>query len=121
MFDSRLSYFSLLCNFFFRFVVFLIIFLLGLFSVILTAGPLEPLEVFAVDVFLVMFTKYWLILSLCMHCLSRYEALETSESTQKKSQNDRPSPEISQESRANLRVPARIIKLPNRELKQQRF
>ena len=32
------------------------IFLLGLFSVILTAGPLQPLEVFAVNVFLVMLT-----------------------------------------------------------------
>ena len=32
------------------------IFLLGLFSVILTAGPLQPLEFFAVNVFLVMFT-----------------------------------------------------------------
>ena len=35
--------------------------------------------------------------------------LDCSESTQRKSQNDRPSPEISQESRANLRVPARVI------------
>ena len=43
----------------FRFVyvfVFNHIFLLGLFSVILTAGPLQPLEVFAVIVFVVMFT-----------------------------------------------------------------
>ena len=45
-----------------------------------------------------------------MHCLSRYEELEleSSENTQIKSQNDRPSPEISHESRANLQVPARI-------------
>ena len=45
-----------------------------------------------------------------MHCLSRYEELEleSSENTQIKSQNDRPSPEISHESRANLPVPARI-------------
>ena len=45
-----------------------------------------------------------------MHCLSRYEELEleSSENTQIKSQNDRPSPEISHKSRANLQVPARI-------------
>ena len=35
--------------------------------------------------------------------------LESSESTQRKSQNDRPSPEIPQESRAKLRVPARVF------------
>ena len=35
--------------------------------------------------------------------------LESSESTQRKSQNDRPSPEIPQECRANLRVPARVF------------
>ena len=34
--------------------------------------------------------------------------LESYESTQIKSQNDRPSPEIPHESRANLRVPARV-------------
>ena len=45
-----------------------------------------------------------------MHYLSRYEALEleSSENTQIKSQNDRPSPEISRESRANSQVPARV-------------
>ena len=45
-----------------------------------------------------------------MHCLSRYEALEleSSENTQIKAQNDRSSPEISHESRANLQVPAQI-------------
>ena len=36
------------------------------------------------------------------------EPLESYESTQIKSQNDRPSPEIPHESRANLRVPARV-------------
>ena len=35
--------------------------------------------------------------------------LESSESTQRKSQNDRPSPEIPQESRAKLRAPARVF------------
>ena len=35
--------------------------------------------------------------------------LESSESTQRKSQNDRPSPEIPQECRANLRAPARVF------------
>ena len=46
-----------LCCIIFSFVfVFNHIFLLGLFSVILTAGPLQPLEVFAVNVFLVMLT-----------------------------------------------------------------
>ena len=51
--------FYLCCIISFRFVfvfVFNHIFLLGFFSVIFTAGPLEPLEVFAVNVFLVMFT-----------------------------------------------------------------
>ena len=47
----------LYCIIFFSFVfVFNHIFPRGLFSVILTAGPLEPLEVFAVNVSLVMFT-----------------------------------------------------------------
>ena len=36
------------------------------------------------------------------------EPLESYESTQIKSQNDRPSPEIPHESRANLQVPARV-------------
>ena len=46
-----------LCCIIFSFVfVFNHIFLLGLFSVILTAGPLQPLEIFAVNVFLVMLT-----------------------------------------------------------------
>ena len=35
--------------------------------------------------------------------------LESSESTQRKSQNDRPSPEIPKECRANLRAPARVF------------
>ena len=35
--------------------------------------------------------------------------LESSESTQRKSRNDRPSPEIPQECRANLRAPARVF------------
>ena len=35
--------------------------------------------------------------------------LDCSESTQRKSQNDRPSPEIPQESRAKLRIPARVF------------
>ena len=35
--------------------------------------------------------------------------LESLESTQKKSLNDRPSPQIRQESRANLRVPAPVF------------
>ena len=35
--------------------------------------------------------------------------LDCSESTQRKSQNDRLSPEISRESRANLRVPALVF------------
>ena len=35
--------------------------------------------------------------------------LDCSGSTQRKSQNDRPSPEIPQESRAKLRVPARVF------------
>ena len=46
----------LCCIIFFSFVFVFNHFPLGLFSVILTAGPLEPLEVFAVNVFLVMFT-----------------------------------------------------------------
>ena len=37
--------------------------------------------------------------------------LESSESTQRKSQNDRPSSEIPQESRANLRVPGEFLTL----------
>ena len=37
--------------------------------------------------------------------------LESSESTGRKSQNDRPSSEIPQESRANLRVPSEFLML----------
>ena len=37
--------------------------------------------------------------------------LESSESTRRKSQNDRPSSEIPQESRANLRVPSEFLML----------
>ena len=37
--------------------------------------------------------------------------LESHESTQIKSQNDRPSPEIPHESRANLRLPARVCEV----------
>ena len=46
----------------------------------------------------------WFIFPLCMHCLSRYEALRKfrEESTSIKSQNDRPSPEIPHENHASL-------------------
>ena len=37
--------------------------------------------------------------------------MESSERTQTKSQDDRPSPELPHESRANLRVPARVCEV----------
>ena len=72
---------------------------IGLFPSILTNGPLQLREGFCDKR-----VSNWFIFPLCMHCLSRYEALRKfrEESTSIKSQNDRPSPEIPHENHASL-------------------
>ena len=50
--------------------------------------------------------KFWLTFQLCMHRNMKH--LESSQRTQAKSQNDRPSPEIPHENRTNSRIPARV-------------
>ena len=79
-FDSRLScFFSLL--YIYIFVLFLCLFLITFFPLafpplfILLAHYSLARILSAINVFLVMFIKHWLILSLRMHCLSRYEKL----------------------------------------------
>ena len=55
-----------------------------------------------------MFIEHLLILPLCMHCLSRYEALEKLREHSNEVANDRPSPEIPHDSRAVSRAPTRV-------------
>ena len=68
-------------------------------------------EVFTINVFLVMLCN----IDLFFHCACivyrDIKHLESYESTQVKSQGDRPSPKIPHERRANLRVPARVVAL----------
>ena len=87
-------------SFFFSFLVFVInhIFPLGWFPFILTAGPLQPREVFAINVFPGSFRYHGACIA-----YRDMKHLESPESIQIKSQNDRPSPEIPHESRANSR------------------
>ena len=55
-----------------------------------------------------MFIEHLLILPLCMHYLSRYEALEKLREHSNEVANDRPSPEIFHDSRAVSRAPTRV-------------
>ena len=94
---SAKVFFSLLYVFFFRFVfVVNYIFPFGLFPFILSLGPFEPRKVFSLNAFQVMF-YITLAHSSIVHALPieiSVNHLGSSESTQIKSQNDRPSPEI---------------------------
>ena len=64
--------------------------------------------IYKLNVFLVMFIEHLLILPLCLHCLSRYEALEKLREHSNEVANDRPSPEIFHDSRAVSRAPTRV-------------